>query len=129
MAEVSRLNAFNDCDVIVPVPLHPERLRWRGYNQALLLARRVGKRLKRPVDGFSLTRTRNTQPQVELRESERRRNVTGAFAVVEGSRLQGKKILLVDDVYTSGATAGECARVLTESGAENVSVLTLARAV
>jgi ComF family protein len=126
MAQVPQINSC-EYDLIVPVPLHPERLRWRGFNQALLLARRVGRSLRAPVDAFSLIRTRNTQPQVELQESDRKSNVQDGFALVQESRLSGKRVLLIDDVYTSGATVGECARVLKQNGAKEVNVLTLAR--
>lgn len=116
-------------DVIIPVPLHIDRLRWRGFNQSLLLSRAISRAQKIPVDPFVLERTRPTAPQTQLSESERRVNVKGAFAVTVPERLQGKRVLLVDDVYTSGATAEECAKVLYHSGAQVVDVFTLARAV
>jgi ComF family protein len=111
------------------VPLHPERLRWRGFNQSLILARAIGRAQKIEVDPFLLARTRPTVPQTQLNENERRANVRGAFAVVAPERLQGKRVLLVDDVYTSGATVEECTKALYHSGAEEVDVFTLARAV
>lgn len=116
-------------ELIVPVPLHPKRLRWRGFNQSLLLARQLSRVYEVPVDPFLLYRTRETPPQTQLAEDERRKNVRGAFATYPEKVLQGKSILLVDDVYTSGATVNECSRVLLRSGAKEVYVLTLARTV
>lgn len=121
---------FQECvfDVVLPVPLHPKRLRWRGFNQALLLAREVGRRWKVPVDPFVLLRVRETQPQTQLAETERRKNVRGAFSVAAGKTVERKTVLLIDDVYTSGATVNECSRTLRRAGAGEVYVLTLARA-
>lgn len=115
-------------DLIVPIPLHPERLRWRGFNQAVPLARALGGAGGCPVDPFALMRSRPTAPQVGLGASDRRRNVRGAFTVRHPSRVRGRTILLVDDVMTTGATAHECARVLTRAGARAVDVVVLARA-
>ena len=116
-------------DLIVPVPLHPKRLRWRGFNQSLLLARQVSRLYGVPVDPFALSRVRETAPQTELTEDERRKNVRGAFAISGEKSLKGRSVLLVDDVYTSGATVNECSRVLVRGGAREVTVLTLARAI
>jgi ComF family protein len=116
-------------DLIVPVPLHPKRLRWRGFNQSLLLARQVSHMYRVPIDPFLLYRSRETPPQTQLPEDERRKNVRGAFAINTGKSLKERSVLLVDDVYTSGATVNECSRVLVRGGAREVSVLTLARTV
>ena len=116
-------------DLIVPVPLHPKRLRWRGFNQSLLLARQVSRLYEVPVDPFVLYRDRETAPQTLLAEDERRKNVRGAFAVYPEKSLKERKVLLVDDVYTSGATVNECSRALVRGGAKEVYVLTLARTV
>ena len=117
-----------DADVILPVPLHPRRLRWRGFNQALLLGRQLSRAYGIPADPFMLLRVKETPPQTQLNEEERRRNVRGAFALAADRSAEGKNILLVDDVYTSGATVNECSRALRRAGASNVYVLTLARA-
>ena len=114
-------------DVLMPVPLHVDRLRWRGFNQAQLLTRFVRHRV--PVDAFALQRVRPTRPQVQLNETERRRNVAGAFQVARPEHVRGRRILLIDDVLTTGATVDECSRVLRRSGAHSVDVLVLARAV
>jgi len=116
-------------DIIVPVPLHLSRLRWRGFNQASLLARRIAAGNRVPVDVFSLERMRATQPQVELDEKERRQNVAAAFRVSRPDRIRQRRVLLVDDVYTTGSTVNECSRVLRAAGAGAVDVLVLARAV
>jgi len=116
-------------DFIVPVPLHRDRLRWRGFNQALLLARPLARRHGIQINPFVLVRTRSTPPQVGLDHRERRYNIAGAFAVRNPGAVQGKSILLVDDVYTTGSTVEECAKVLCSSGARRVDVLVLARAV
>lgn len=116
-------------DLIVPVPLHPKRLRWRGFNQSLMLARPISRAYNIPTDPFVLRRSRETAPQTQLAEDERRRNVRGAFTLDPGRSVEGKNILLVDDVYTSGATVNECSRILKRNGAKRVSVATLARAV
>jgi ComF family protein len=114
-------------DVIIPVPLHVSRLRWRGFNQAQLLAHPFA--ATGAIDPYSLARVRPTRPQVDLHESERRHNVAGAFRVVRPERIDGQRILLVDDVYTTGATVDECSHALRRAGADSVDVLVLARAV
>lgn len=115
-------------DRIVPVPLHPERLRWRGFNQAMLLARRLGTTASRRLDPFVLQRQRATTPQVGLDHDARQRNVAGAFTVRGKHELRGQSVLLIDDVYTTGATVNECARVLRRAGVEYVDVLVVAQA-
>ncbi|MGH7769339.1 MAG: ComF family protein [Candidatus Binatia bacterium] len=116
-------------DVILPVPLHPKRLRWRGFNQSVVLAREIGKEWKLPVDPFVLVRSRETPPQTQLNEEERKKNMRRAFSVNPTRSVEGKAVLLIDDVYTSGATVNECSRALMRGGAKEVSVLTLARTV
>jgi len=116
-------------DVILPVPLHPKRLRWRGFNQSVILAREIGKEWKLPVDPFVLARSRETPPQTQLNEEERKKNMRRAFSVSSEKSIEGKAVLLIDDVYTSGATVNECSRALKRGGAKEVSVLTLARTV
>ena len=115
-----------EADVLVPVPLHPKRLRSRGYNQSALLAARIGRGLVLPVREDLLSRVHNRSPQVESRSREERRaNVIGSFAP-QGD-VQDLRILLIDDVATTGSTLSECASVLKESGASRVYALTLAR--
>ena len=118
-----------DIDLIIPVPLHIKRLRERGFNQAHLLLRTWARYEAIPLNGLTLTRTRWTEPQTSLSRAERRNNIKGAFSLRHAERIRDKRILLVDDVYTTGATVNECARVLLKARATFVDVLTLARAV
>ena len=114
-------------EIIVPVPLHPDRLRERGYNQATLLARELGKSIGLPVAEDSLVRVRATRPQVELGAQERKENVRDAFHC-SSAELAGKQVLLIDDVCTTGATLEACAIALRQIGASSVWAFTLARA-
>jgi ComF family protein len=114
-------------DLLVPVPLHESRLRQRGFNQSELLAREVGKRTRRPVLVGALERVRETPSQTGLSPAERVENVRGAFAAVD--RLDGRHVLLVDDVCTTGATLYASARALKRAGAASVQALVATRAV
>jgi ComF family protein len=114
-------------DLLVPVPLHPRRLRARGYNQAALLALAAADDGGPPVSLDALARVRDTPPQSRLGAAERRANVDGAFAATLDA-VRGARVLLVDDVLTTGATAAACATALLDGGAAEVRVLTLARA-
>jgi ComF family protein len=111
-------------DLVVPVPLHPRRLRWRGFNQAILLAQNFP---DVPLGREILIRRRPTLPQVKLSPQERQTNVKGAFVVPDPAAIKDKSLLLIDDVYTTGATVKECARALRRAGVGNVEVLTVAR--
>ncbi|MBW1920240.1 MAG: ComF family protein [Deltaproteobacteria bacterium] len=113
--------------LVMPVPLHPKRLRERGFNQSLLLARHVASRLGAQLDFLSLRRVRYTKPQTELSKDERRKNVKMAFGILDKQVVKGRSVLLVDDVATTGNTLNECARVLKKSGAQKVLCVTLAR--
>jgi len=113
-------------DLIVPVPLHPQRLQERTYNQALLLAETVGSRFCVAVDPFLLRRLRPTPPQQGLSERERLGNLKGVFDL--NGKVAERRVLLVDDVMTTGATARECSRVLLRGGAREVAVAVVARA-
>lgn len=117
----------DEFDVLIPVPLHLERLRARGFNQALLLAREPARRFALELDRLSLRRARSTAPQVGLAEPERRRNLRDAFSIRPGRSVRDRRVLLVDDVCTSTATADACARALVSAGAASVDVLTVAR--
>ena len=120
---------FSEFALILSVPLHPQRLRQRGFNQSLLLARRISRRHSIPLDFTALHRIRHTQPQTQLSGYERQKNIRGAFEVRRPEVIAEKHILLIDDVFTTGATVQECSRVLLKAGAKQVDVLTLARAV
>lgn len=131
----NRIWKTGDTDIIIPVPLHSSRFRERGFNQAWLMIRNWPRLAEKFHTDFSetevrrnvLLRTRKTRPQAGLGKKEREENIRGAFCAAKGENVQGKRILLVDDVFTTGATVNECARVLLESGAESVDALTLAR--
>lgn len=112
--------------ITVPVPLHPKRLRERGYNQSLLLAKPVSVALQIPLDYLSLVRKRWSPPQTGLGKRQRRKNVTKAFDVVNNERVKGKRVLLIDDVATTGHTLNECSRALRRAGCKSVSCLVLA---
>lgn len=114
---------------IIPVPLHPERLRERGFNQAAMLARALAARTHLPLDEASLTRTTHTgSHRAGMDARERRESVAGAYAVARPRLVEGERILLIDDVFTTGATVNACAQVLRAAGAQAVFVLTVARA-
>jgi ComF family protein len=115
-----------DFDVVVPVPLHPRRRRERGYNQSELLAKALARQIALPCMP-GLVRTRPTTPQVGLSDSQRRENVRQAFQCRDSKRILSKRVLLIDDVMTTGATVSSAARALVEEGALRVSVLTVAR--
>lgn len=113
-------------DIVVPAPLHPRRMRSRGYNQSAMLARGVGAATGLPVSEDLLVRVANPRPQVEARSREERHaNVAGSFACAGDA--SGLAVLLIDDVATTGSTLSECATALTDAGAARVYALTLAR--
>lgn len=122
---------LTDCDLILPVPLHRWRLFRRRYNQSALLALALARVSGRPVAVDLLVRRRNTPSQGRMSALARRRNVRTAFALRPGraAAVAGRRVLLVDDVLTTGATVEECARVLRRAGAARIDVLTLARVV
>lgn len=119
----ARIRMWNP-DVIVPVPLHREKLKKRGYNQAELVANELGKRLGIPVDGDYLVRRHNTAPMKELTSNERLKNLKNAF-IITNNDVKYNKILIVDDIYTTGATVDACADVLKEYGAKEVYCVSL----
>jgi ComF family protein len=115
--------------VLIPVPLHPRRLRERGFNQASLIARQLGRRVGRSCDDRVLVRRRDTVPQAGLSAAARRRNVAGAFGVRRRGLVAGHVVTLVDDVLTTGATACACAQTLRAAGAQEVRLISVARVV
>ena len=118
-----------DADVIIPVPLHPARLRAREFNQSLLLADQLGRHMARPVSARNLVRVAATDPQTTLTRQARLRNLRHAFEIRGPQDLSGKRILLVDDVFTTGTTLNECAKTLRNAGTGPVFALTLARTI
>ena len=119
--------ALGEVDFVVPVPLDRRRLRERGYNQAELIARPLAKRLGRPMVTNLLVRLRSRPPRLKLSRRERWETVRGAFHAPAGPRVDTSRILLVDDVLTSGATLDACARALRSAGAAAVHAVTVAR--
>lgn len=113
-------------DVIVPVPLHWRRRLWRGFNQCELLARPLESRLRVPVVQ-AIKKSRHTDTQASSTPAQRRSNLTGAFVLAGEKIVDGKRVLLVDDVLTTGATVMMCSTLLRRGGAKSVTVLTLAR--
>ena len=126
---ISALPSRIDVDVIIPVPLHPARLRAREFNQSLLLADQLSHHLARPVSATHLVRIAATDPQTTLTRQARLNNLRKAFDVRRPQDLKKKRILLVDDVFTTGTTLNECAKALRQAGSGPVFALTLARTV
>lgn len=122
---------LGEADAIVPVPLHWTRLFQRRFNQSAELARAISRQKTLPIIDDALLRVRATPPQVGLARDERAKNVHRAFAIEKAcrSKVKGKRIILIDDVLTTGATANACAHVLRRAGAVRIDVLTLARVV
>jgi ComF family protein len=112
--------------MVVPVPLHPRRRRERGYDQAAILARHAGRSIDVPVEPAAARRVRYTKQQATLQQAQRTRNVAGAFAAEDW--VAGERILLVDDVYTTGATLEACALALQDAGATSITGLVFAAA-
>ena len=117
-----------EVDLVVPVPLHPRRLRERGYNQSALLAASFARLLGRQFDGRSLVRIRDTEHQARSTGEERRRNLKGAFQVVAPENVRGRMVVLIDDVITTGSTINECVATLVGAGAYRVQAFALAKA-
>ncbi|MCK5942502.1 MAG: ComF family protein [Planctomycetes bacterium] len=123
MADAWRVSGAAVRPVLVPVPLHRARLRRRGFDQARWLAQRLGERLRLRVAAGALRRVRATRPQGDALVRSRAENVRGAFAVRRPRAVRGRDVLLVDDVFTTGATARACASLLRDAGARSVSLL------
>ncbi|MBL7068298.1 MAG: ComF family protein [Candidatus Omnitrophica bacterium] len=116
-------------DLIIPVPLHPVKLRERGFNQARLLAQPIARRYNVPISISNLIKVKYTKPQSGLNRNQRLRNLRNAFSVKKAGPLKGKKILLIDDVYTTGTTVNKASYALKRAGALEVKTLTLARGI
>ncbi|MDD5351952.1 MAG: phosphoribosyltransferase family protein [Candidatus Omnitrophica bacterium] len=123
---IATFNILRDVDLVIPVPLHPVRLREREYNQSQILACMISEIIKKPVAEDILVRIRNTKSQIDLDEKSRINNISGCFAVKDGIKIQSKSILLVDDVLTTGITLSEAAGALKELNPCKISALTLA---
>jgi competence protein ComFC len=119
---------WDGVDLIVPVPLHVRRARERGFNQSAVLAREIGRLRGIPVETRALRKIRNAPPQTSLERAGRLANIRGAYRAVHPERVRGRTLMLVDDVYTTGATLRECAAVLDAAGAKEVRAITVAQA-
>jgi len=115
-------------EVIIPVPLHPAREKTRGFNQSRVLARELGEIVNIDIIEGVLVKPINVPPQTTLTAKERRKNIKGAFKVSDKAKIKDKTILLVDDVFTTGATIQECSTVLINAGAKEVRGITVAQA-
>lgn len=113
--------------ILIPVPLYKSRLRWRGYNQSEELARELSNTLQIPIETDLLVKEKSTLPQIELTGEEREKNIKGVFSCQNIEKFKGKKVLLIDDVFTTGATMEECSKVLKEAGARETWGVVVAR--
>ena len=114
-------------DIIIPVPIHIKRKRQRGYNQSELIARKIAKHLKLELVTNCLIKQKSTVPQSSLTKKQRQENVKQVYKIINAQKIKDKRIIIFDDIYTTGATANECARVLNENGAKEVLIFTLAK--
>ncbi len=126
---IARLPPLKSIDLIIPIPLHSERLRQREFNQALLLADAIGHSLDIPVSYTNLIRTVPTPAQTTLSRKSRLKNLRRAFAVRHPHAIVKRRILLIDDVFTTGTTVNECAKSLRRAGSADVFALTLSRTI
>ena len=113
-------------DIIIPIPISSSRKRERGYNQSELLARKISKMANIHIETQVLKKAKNNQPQSSLNKEQRRENVKNVYKVQNEVKIQNKEILLLDDIYTTGSTANECARMLKQAGCQTVGILTIA---
>jgi len=118
---------FDKNFILIPIPLHKSRLRWRGYNQSEEIAKELSLTLKIPLENNCLKRVKSTEPQMKLDLDSRFANIQDAFLCQNKEKLKGKKVLLVDDVYTTGSTMEECAKVLKQNGAKEIFGAVIAR--
>ena len=114
-------------DIIIPVPIHKKRKAQRGYNQTQLIASKISKYLKIKLCDDVLIKSKNTIAQSKLNKNKRKQNIKGAFKILNSEKIQGKNILLFDDIYTTGSTVNECSKILTRAGAKRIGVLTIAK--
>ena len=126
---IELLNMYsNEIDIIIPVPIHFMRAFNRGYNQIFLIARFIAKKIDKELKNNILKKVRNNKPQSLLTANKRKNNVYNAYKLIRADAIKGKTILLIDDIYTTGATVNECSKVLKENGAKKIIVATVAKA-
>ncbi len=114
-------------DIIIPVPIHKKRKNERGYNQSELIAKEIAKNVKEINYQNPLKKTKNNERQSELKKDERKQNVKNVYEIQKAQIIQDNRIILFDDIYTTGSTADECAKILKENNARDILVLTLAK--
>ena len=114
-------------DIIVPVPIHKKRKNERGYNQSELIARKLAKNLNLELVNDSLIKQKNTLPQSTLSKKQREENAKQVYKIQNKPKIENKKVILLDDIYTTGATTKECSKVLKQNGAKEILVLTIAK--
>lgn len=114
-------------DIIIPVPIHKKRFKQRGYNQSELLARKIAKTLEIPMAKDVLIKDINNTPQSKLSKIERKNNAIGVYKTINIHKIKHKRIILIDDIYTTGSTANECSKMLKQAGASEIAVLTIAK--
>ena len=123
---IETFNVLSEIDLIIPIPLHPARLREREYNQSQVLASIVSKIINKPSDCKILFRRKNTKSQINLNEEKRFKNIADCFAIKNSKEILNKSILLIDDVFTTGITLSEAAKVISKGHPKKISILTLA---
>lgn len=114
-------------DIIIPVPIHKKRYKERGYNQSELLASEIAKTLNISIEKHVLTKNVNNTPQSKLSKIERKNNANGVYKIINAQKIKNKKIIIIDDIYTTGSTANECSKVLKQAGASEIAVFTIAK--
>lgn len=118
---------LNLYDIIIPVPMHKNKRAVRGYNQSELLAKEIAKYLGLDSEKDILIKVKNTKVQSTLNKTQRIQNIKDAFAVTDVEKIKDKKIILVDDIYTTGSTVNECSRILKQAGVKEICVVTIAK--
>ena len=121
------LEILKSYDTIIPVPISSKRFKTRGYNQSYLIANKIAKKLKKECDIISLVKTKNIVEQSKLNKEQRQKNIQGVYTITSKKRIQGKNIILLDDIYTTGSTANECSKMLKQAGAKSITVFTIAK--
>ena len=114
-------------DIIIPVPISKKRLNTRGYNQSALIAKELAKELSIEYSEKILIKIKDNNPQSEMKQDTRKSNVRGVYKTINEEIIYNKKVLIIDDIFTTGSTADECAKVLKENNAESIGVFTLAK--
>ena len=120
-------NFLRSCDIIIPVPISKKRNKQRGYNQSLLIARELSKKANIELVNNCLYKTKNVIEQSKLSKEERIENIQDVYEIKRQGKLANKKILLVDDIFTTGSTANECCKMLNKANAKEIYVLTIAK--